>query len=396
MYRLGLRGFHAGSAAAFKQKAKEQTAKMRTPKKGSGEYRNFRRAAAYSKFSKSATEVPVGSENLRIFAAPDLEAPVTEPSMVVFPDAVQSSLVHMADFQPQQNNELFLQRASLLRSESSQIQNIIKQASSKEQRVVLTGPAGSGKSTLLAQAHALAKLQNWIVLHIPRAEDLIDGSTDAIASKSGSGFDQPMLSRRWAQRIAKANRDVLTSDDLKLLTSASAKEDPAGSLNTFISQLESGGRPVLISADSFNAFVKTPFSANRTKENEPIYHGDLQVPQILLDFLSNKRTLKNGAVIVATSGRIITNDTIAIGLGHGQAPAYATPEEFDGELASRLQGVREIAVGSFSPVETDVYMRYIAAAGLAEYSPELVAAKYAVSGNGNPRALLRSCVSFAL
>lgn len=396
MYRLGLRGFHAGSVAAFKQKAKEQTVKMRTPKKGSGEYRNFRRAAAYSKFSKSASEVAVGTENLRIFAAPDLETPISEPSMVVFPDAVQASLVHMADFQPQQNNELFLQRASLLRNESSQIQNILKQAPSSEQRALLTGPAGSGKSTLLAQAHAMAKLQNWIVLHIPRAEELIDGSTDAVASKSGAGFDQPMLSRRWAQRIAKANRDVLTSDDIKLLRSSSAKEDPVGSLTAFISQLENGDRPVLISADSLNAFVKTPFAANRTKENEPIYHADLQIPRILLDFLSAKRKFKHGAVLAATSGRIVTNDTIAIGLGHGSAPAYATPEEFDSELAAKLQGVREIAVSSFSPAETDVYLRYVAAAGLTEYSPELVAAKYAVSGNGNPRALLRSCVSFAL
>lgn len=399
MHRLGFRGFHAGTATAFKQKAKEQSSKLRTPKKGSGEYRNFRRAAAYSRFSKSAPEVVVGSENLRILAAADLANAVTEksqPEMVVFPVAVQASLVHMADFQPQQNNELFGQRATLLRSESLAVRNLIQNKPSKDQRAVLTGAPGSGKSTLLAQAHAFAKLQNWVVLHVPRAEDLLDGSTDAILNSKGS-FDQPMLARRWAQRIAKANRDVLTSDDLKLLRSAAAKEDPATSLANFISVLETGDRPVLLSVDGLNAFAKTPFAVNRTKDNEPIYHGDLQLPKLLLDFLSGSRSFKQGAVLAATTGRIVSNQTIAIGLGHGSAPAYATPEQFDSGLAERLAaGVKEIPVGAFTATEADVFLRYVSAAGLAEYSPDLVASKYAVSGNGNPRALLKSCVSFAL
>lgn len=377
-----MRRFSTCAVRSFKQKTSGSNKKTWTPSKNSGEWRNFRKAAAYSNFQKTAPEVPFNDESLSILKSSNLE----KKGMVTYPDDIQASLINLGTFLPQQNNELFKTHSSLLRAETEQILTHMNNGDS----VLVLGGAGSGKSTVLSQAQALAKLEKWVVLHLPRAMALIDGSTDHVKSEDGDFYWQPMLVKRWFKKILKANKDVLSPEATKIL-----KAGKADSVDALFEQLEADGNKVLLTLDGLNAWTHHPLALNTSADNKRIYHAKLQLPKLFLEYFSGEKKL-DGAVIAATTGNYKMNKTVPVALGRAETHAYAELDEFDPELAERLKNAKPLDVGSFSLQETSLYLQYLERAGLCpEAGEQFVKDTYLLSGNGNPRALLKTFINYS-
>lgn len=399
-----------------------------TPKKtkGSSIY-PFNHTAAYSNYQKNALEL---SEELPGTKLLDGKNPVQgseEPQVLKYADETAKALTHFGSFKLAQKNELFKDRATLVRPSSTKaIFDIIKKgtsSSSKSNRFCITGSKGVGKSTALAQAQALAIENGYIVVPIPRSLELVSGEYDAVVNKKNkeSGiFQQPMYVKRWMERIAKGNRDLLSTikisqdytfetvgsqqklkfvkgeSDLYTLLSNRAHNERCDIVDIVISELASQSSvPVLFTLDELNVFAVNQYAKNRDVDNKPIYHGKLQVPNTFLQFLSGEREFKNGAVIAALAP-YKNGETIPVGLGlKAQADPYARPADYDPILAGKLLangGVKPLEVGPLSLEETKTLLSYYSNAGVfpEPISEGLVQQKYFLSGNGNPKALLKS------
>jgi small subunit ribosomal protein S29 len=419
----GVRSFHtSGVVQVYKKKAsKDHSAnnlfKRGTPKTTSGSIQNFRRTAAHSKFSKLAPEVPADGPGSQILS----ENAVTAATLYQYPVNVRKSLSIFGSFKRDQNHELFKERTTMIRESTSlPVLQIIEEglaSQSKNNRYCLIGERGVGKSTALAQAQALALLKGYVVIPIPNAELLVSGKSDALFNQKYNYFAQPMYVRSWMERIAKGNKQVLEtiglSQDFKQ-GSASFQAHTAKAVKSLYNFLLEGRRrrdafvimdefleeltiqsqaPVLFTLDDINVFADRVYSANRNADNRPIYHGDLQVPKYFLQFMSGNRSFKNGAIIASTSGKFKINDTITAGLGLSQPVAYSKINVYDHQLASRFKGVKPLNVECYNLEETKAALDFFSNAKVigSQVDDRLVEEKYLVSGNGNPRELLRSC-----
>lgn len=423
---------NASQKSSFSRKgaASASSKNKNTPKKtkGSSIY-SFSHTAAYSNYQKNAPEL---SEDLPGTQLLDGKNPLVsgpQSQVLKYSSATAKSLTHFGSFKCTQRHELFKDRASLVRpSSTGTLFDIIKKgtsSSSKTNRFCITGAKGVGKSTALTQAQALALENGYIVVPIPQAVDLVSGEFDAVINKKhkDSGiFQQPMYVKRWMERIAKGNMELLStikiSQDYTFETLGSQKKlkfvkgennlyslltnrshsERCEILDFFINELASQSEvPVLFTMDEVNVFSAKQFARNRDTNNKPIYHCNLQVPNIFLQFFSGEREFKNGAVIAALAS-YKNGETIPVGLGlKAQADPYASAADFDPVLASKFLangGVKTLEVSPFSLEETKTVLSYYSNGGVfpEPLSDSLVQQKYFLSGNGNPKALLKTCV----
>lgn len=374
-------------------------------------------------------ELP-GTQTLSVETAfPAKGSPVS--TVYRYSDYATRALLYLDSLKGPQKHRLFKNPASLIREESSSnIYNLLKTGSSspsKFNRICITGEKGVGKSTALNQAHALALEQNYVVIHISRPLKFILGYYDAILaprstlSSSSRVFNQPMYVQRLMQKVAQANKAVLEtiapSKDYvfeNVNASKSVKFTPTNStlytmlrsgkthpekceiFNAVIEELANNPSvPVLLTMDDFNVFSHYPYSLNRDVQNKRIYHGELQVPKIFLDFFSGERTFKNGVVMAALSS-YKDGYTIPHGLGLSEPDPYAKFKDYDPILAGKMRangGVKPLEIKPFSFNETATLIQYYKNGGFIsdEVTDSLIQQKYFLSGNGNPLGLFRTC-----
>uniref|UniRef100_A0A060THR6 Small ribosomal subunit protein mS29 n=1 Tax=Blastobotrys adeninivorans TaxID=409370 RepID=A0A060THR6_BLAAD len=405
------KSFHVSSAVyAFRKKSQEPADpsifKRGTPK-NKGWVDSFEDTAAYSRLRAKAPKLPEdapGKEPLSANSAPG--------QVYCIPDKADAVLRVIGSYRRNQKYELFADRPTLVRESTTvPVANMIKGLKpSKDNRVCVLGPLGVGKSTTLTQAHALAVEQGYIVLHVPRPIELVNGTTDAVYDDSLGHFAQPMYARRWLARIARANREMLSTlpvtmehkvtagsktQNLYELITQGRRKGPAQTLAALVAELEAQTTaPVLFTMDDINVFADHIYSENRSTSNMPIYHGDLQVPHLFLEFLAGKRTFAKGAVMAAVSGSHRMNETILAGLSLTQPSPYAKIDRYDPNLAASFRGVGVLEVPRYSAEEARASLEYW---HQAQVIPEeiltesYISQKYFVSGNGNPRELLRAC-----
>lgn len=148
--------------------------------------------------------------------------------------------------------------------------------------------------------------------------------------------------------------------------------------------------------DDFNALSHHSYAVNRDVDNNPIYHGELQLPKIFLDFFSGERTFQNGVIMTGLSS-YKNGYTIPHGLGQGKPYAYAKSSDYDPTLAGKMRangGVKAINIEPLTLEETEALLKYYSS-GKVIHQPvdeSFVQQKYFLSGNGNPLALLKSCI----
>lgn len=420
--------FAAGSTdkSAFRKRAASRTG-SKTPKKGKNtSIHPFAHTAAYSNFQKNAVELSEELPGTGLFEGQNRASLEDAPRVLRYSNETAKSLTHFGSFKLVQKNELFKDHATLVRPDSTPaLFDFIKKGvsgSSKTNRVCITGTGGVGKSTALAQAHAIALENGYIVVPVPRPYDLVSGYFDT-AAKTVNGTEihqQPMYAKVLMARIAKGNRALLetiktTKDyafdivnstkkltfakgEIDLFSLLSYRSHSARSeiLDAVIEELAiQTQHPVLFTLDDLNVFTNFQHAKNRDVNNNPIYHGQLQVPRTFLQFLSGEREFKSGAVLTAL-GPYRTTETISYGLGlQPHVDPYSKPDVFDPVLAGHLRangGVKPFEISHYSMPETETMLGYYSNAKVfAEpLSEPLVQEKYFLSGNGNPKALLKT------
>lgn len=423
-----VRLFHSCRVDLYKQKKKPLSDnplnlfKRGTPKtSGGGSIQDFKFTAAHSKFAKYAPTIPPDAPGGQTIALNSLVPGVIGQ----YPVKVSKSLANLGSYRRNQRNELFKEHTTLIRESTSlPMFKVIEEGlktPSRDNRYCILGDPGIGKSTLLAQTHAFALAQGYVVLPITLPYLLLSGGMDATYNHRTKVYSQAMYAKRWLRKVARSNASILKDIKVELdhsEISGKYQSHSSASLENLLNFTKAGisrrdvfdiademlmelanqsDVPVLFTMDDINVLATKPYSENRNTENEKIYHGDLQFIKHFLDFLSGERTFKKGAIITATSGDYGLNDTIPVGLKMREPDPYSKLSQYDPKLASKFSGVASFNIEKLSLAEVDTTLQYLQHSQVIRNSDlsSSVEEKYFMSGNGNPRELLRSCIEIS-
>ncbi|QPG74699.1 hypothetical protein FOA43_002032 [Brettanomyces nanus] len=352
-------------------------------------------------------------------------------------------------FKPLQFNELYSKPVTLIRSlETAKLakfySSCLSNQTSSTNRMLITGPPGVGKSTILSQFQALAlgTTGNAILLPISDAEALVDGSSDFKLNSVTGLYDQQMYAKTLLKKIIAVNKpylsDLKLSEDFvpiystkKLQESQKLDKDTHSLLDLasigathqtnstyvfvkLLKELSSQKQyPVFITIDNISAFVQNAMTNYRDADNVPIHFQKFQLANTLVDYLSGDSTFVKGGIVASIRGsdKHVSNETIAVGLGLKQPNLYKKFADFDRQFADKLiknGGINHLPVSKFSVDECQTLLSHMLGCnvihneyqmaeevellGQEEYITKLAERKYLISGNGNARLLVESCV----
>lgn len=368
--RVGLvRSFHSGRVAlAFRKATGGSDGGASTPRKSSGEYRWFEKAAPYSQFNEKAPEVTNEQIEFAV-ATPDLLETATPGQLLRWPSEIQAQLHHLGSYKPSQQNELFRNPISVVRAETLELWRSFVSQDSAVKSTIITGDPGVGKTSLLTQAHAAAKMKGWGVIHISQADKLLDGTSDAVLDPASGLWNQPMFVSRLLKKTLKSNRDLLGDK---------AKSANVKTLESLVQLFEGN---VLVTVDNINALNQRVYAANTNDKNEKLYHNDLEVVNTILKWMG--ASPKNAKVVAATSGYFKPIDW--------KGYAYAKITDFDPELVNKLSAGEILELGRLSKPESEAYANFLHAADVTTKSWQ----ELYQTGNGNPRAMLATAINYA-
>ncbi|SCV01216.1 LAMI_0G10066g1_1 [Lachancea mirantina] len=388
-------------------------------------YKSWDQTVATSQFNRNASPVALPK-----FESKDVSKSLNE--VVSYSSSQYKALYHLGSFKQNQRHELFPRPVSLVREATTRrLFDAIK--NSGDRKFVLTGEPGVGKSTLLTQVHALAVEQKSVILNISHPDLFLDGRNDFY--HDGKEYVQPMYLKRLFSKLLKSNdADILASiplkDDHKLLGQAT-KESSVGKssiltakrhtlldLLSFKAAPRSRGEqftavikelmnqanvPVFVTVDNFSRMLSEPFSAYKDTANRNVHIFSLQLGRTIMDIVSGKIGSQNSksCVILATSGSDRTNRTLPIGLGKLDHDPYIRLKHYEPKLAELLKEgqVKEFMVEKLTKEEVKQLLKFYLKSEIflkrdsqdKEFD-QVVDEKYFLSGNGNPRELLKSLV----
>lgn len=435
----------AATRKSFNKKSSYDKSKNR---KGSGNDKSFKDTILTKNFKKSALKL----DSDAITALPSIDSPNKDLLKNVFVKYPTDNIakLHIAGaFKPNQYNELYSQPLTMFRpNEDLKLLEIVNSSDSTlNNRFIIKGNSGIGKSTLLAhfQSFALSQNQNNAILFpISNADLLVDGSNDFKLNPLTKKYDQPMYTKSFLKKFKRLNADQLSkiplSKEIIPITNAykpSTNHKVNGTLLDFVnyilkaSHMESNTTfafttileelstqnilPVYLTIDNFSAFIQNALTKYRNTENERIYFQKFTVADTLLQFVSGEKIFQKGAVAVATHGghRVVRNGTLDVICGDKPLEkfAYSKLDEFDYDLANRLlqnNGLKKLKVSNFNIDECKSVVEHLFKFNLIhnEYGLEeqlanspretvlqrIAAQKYMLSGNGNPKLLMDSCI----
>lgn len=241
-----------------------------------------------------------------------------------------------------------------------------KGGSSKDARFILSGVKGSGKSTLLVQAVSYALESGWIVLYVPRAEKWVDSTAQFKYNAASQTFHQTETSAGLLSKLHSVNRDRLATITLpEALTFGEFKFAAGSNLDELVSAgskeeliavpvlekvLELLGKqtkiPVLVAIDDVQTLFGT--TAYRTPTYEPLEPYYLSAPRLFLDYLSNRKSFANGAIVTApsyTRTKILPSDNFYKGFDIESRTAITEYTKFDEHhLAHAKSGIKKIEI----------------------------------------------------
>ncbi|CAH02023.1 mitochondrial 37S ribosomal protein mS29 [Kluyveromyces lactis] len=429
MLRIHTRQFSCSAAveAAAKKKAQgfakaqsgtKAAAKRITP---GSMYKRWQPAVATANLHKNATFVDLPMFNPNNISAADVHS---------FSEQQLQFLYRLGSFKQNQFNELFTRPISLVRdSTTRKLYEALRKSENK--KLVLTGEPGVGKSTLLAQLHAHALENKGLVLTVSNSELLTNGRNDFFLDEDR--YIQPMYIKNLLTKFVKSNKKELLqsiklSKDYKLvhsggkdlsvkrnvnlsagkstlydLLSVKAPSRHRGAVfDAFIKELTNQtDHPVYFTVDNFSHLLTTPFTAYKDTSNKNIHILKFQVGQSIFDLVSGdlQFAAKDSCVVLATSGLDRTNRTLSIGLQKLPHDPYLTRYHYEQILAEKLlKGkVQEFEVTKLNKDEVAKLMEFYQKAGIVldkdlqnKTFEQLTEEKYFLSGNGNPRELLKS------
>lgn len=381
----------------------------------------------------------VATANLNKSAIP-VETPTFKPTEVnslinkisSFSAKQYKLLYRLGSFKQNQLNELFPRPITLVREDTTnKLFSLLK--SSPNRKYLITGESGVGKSVLLSQVHALGVESKGVLINISYPELFLNGRNDFFYDDRW--YVQPMYLKKLITKILKSNdhnvlASVKVSNSYKfsnanpkdaatrkftqiiegkstLLDLLSVKTSPRNRGDLFeaiISELASQSNvPVFFTVDNFSRILSEPFSAYKDSQNKNVHVLELQVGKIIMDIVSGKIQFPHSqsCVVMAISGVDRTNKTLPIGLSKLPHDPYCSQRHYDTKLSQLLlEGkVQEFNVNKLSKYEVEQLIDFYIKSEVvldrdAQGKPfeQLVEEKYFLSGNGNPRELLKSLI----
>ncbi|TFY69289.1 hypothetical protein EVJ58_g499 [Rhodofomes roseus] len=298
------------------------------------------------------------------------------------------------------------------------------QKSSRDTRLMMTGPTGCGKSYLLLQTVEYAAHSDWIVLYIPRGLSLVDSSRDYAYDLRTQTYLQPEFSAQLLRRFLSVNERLTNMLKTREQVPLQGRSVPAGSrltalvkagvddvnnapvvLSVLIDELsQQSTHPVLLAVDDMQAMYG--YSMYRDPHYRQIMAQHLAIPRMILQYASGKKAFPRGAVIGAagtqhTAFKMPLELCEALGL---------PPPRSTGPYAKRSSDIVEFARG-LQNLPVSPRMSVSEAASLFEVwmqdnalhtgqvrvddelrsmpNDELFMTKYA-EADGNPRAFVRN------
>lgn len=415
-----------GKAQGFAKKNGNAAAKYTAKKITPGTlYKKWSPTMATSKLKQNA--IPVETP---VFKPTNISSTINQVSS--FSNKQYQLLYRLGSFKQNQFNELFPRPVALVREKTTKkLFDLLKTSSNK--KFILTGESGVGKSVLLAQLHALALEEKGIIITISQPDLFLNGRNDFFYDDKQ--YVQPMYLKKLLTKILKSNDpEILASIPLtkdykfsnaspkdsaikKFVTLSRSKNSLLDlvSVNTtprnrgelfesVICELSAQSKaPVFFTVDNFSRILTGPFSAYKDVENKSIHVLELQIAKTIMSIVDGtiKFPHKQSSVVLATSGVDRTNRTLPIGLGKMAHDPYITRYHYEPVLAEQLLkgGVQEFEVAKLDKEEVKQLLEFYLKSEIVldrdaqeKTLEQLVDEKYCLSGNGNPRELLKSII----
>ena len=364
-----------------------------------------------------------------------------EGHVLGFTDDTVDALRALEAFKPTQGWSLFRRPSSLVRKETLDLakeMSRIGEDGKETVRRAIFGEKGSGKSALLLQAHAMAFLEGWIVVHFPEAQDITNAQTayQPLNTPDGIVYVQPHYTAKLLSNLANANQSLLSTIRLSKQHELPIPIQPNMSLARFA---ELGARdpelawpiwqalwseltaqssadpedglqrpPVLVTMDGVDQTMRT--SAYSDADAKAIHAHDLTLVGHFMDLLSGQTSLTNGGMVLAATcqSNRATSPTLdySLKLAHAQqhnsaleagetsqsstdSSAIALPEwdpyvVKDAKVESAMKGVQALKLQGLGKEEARGVMEYYAQSGIlrATVTDGLVSEKWTLAGSG--------------
>ncbi|KAF2876484.1 mitochondrial ribosomal death-associated protein 3-domain-containing protein [Massariosphaeria phaeospora] len=345
------------------------------------------------------------------------------------PEDVVDSLRAVEAFKPAQGWSLFRRPATLMRKQTMQLAQLLKDAETtdgeqrKTIRRVLVGERMSGKTTLLLQALAMAFLRDWVVINLPEAQDIVNAHTEyaLLPDSHPVQYTQNTYTGNLLSQILKANERILDTMSvttnptlpLPLLPNATLKQlvqlgvsDTEASWPVFVAlwqELTQPGRPPIMLAMDGLAHIMQD-SEYLSAEAAPVHAHDLTLVRHFVDHLAGRKSLPNGGMVLAATSKSNAPASPALDFSVQVAearqsrleniPSWNRYKRVDERAMDVLKDVDVIKVGGLSKEEARAIIEYYAESGMlrAKVDEGFVTEKWSLAGMGNVGELERVTV----
>lgn len=435
MLRNSTRKFSSG--CLLKAAAPPRKAQGFAQRKGSGPAGVTRKKVSPGSLYKNWTDT-VHTANLNKNAV-SLNLPVMEVrnldenlnKVTFFSNNSYKALHNLGSFKKSQHNELFPKPVTMVRESTQNFLDKLKNDANK--KYILTGEPGVGKSTLLAQVHAYGVESNKVIVNISYPEDFLNGRNDFLFDDKLGLYTQPMYTKQLLKKILKSNKHEILSKinltrDYKFSSSNAKDVGPNSTVNlkkdqhTLLDLVsvkttsksvgaqfqavmeELTGQEavgVLFTIDNFSRFLTKSYTDYKDTYNKQIYSLKFQLGKTIMDIISGTTKFKNksSAFVAAISGVDRTNKTLPVGLGKLEEDPYVTRYHYEKEFSDLMKKgkIQEFEVPKMNKEEVKGLLEFYRDSQIlsgrdlenTEFE-KLVDEKYFVSGNGNPRELIKS------
>ncbi|KAF2112479.1 mitochondrial ribosomal death-associated protein 3-domain-containing protein [Lophiotrema nucula] len=406
------------------KKGRKDTVKDLSKKPSPGDRKAMRKRIVLS--NNNALEVP-GLKDLEKDNALD---PSNEGKVMGLAENVVDALRAVEAFKPSQGWSLFRRPATLMRKETIQVAQLLKEAeeapegqAKKTLRRILTGQRMSGKSTLILQGLAMGVLRDWVVIHLPEGQDLVNAHTEyaPLPGSQPTQYTQDLYTANLLSQIIKANEKILASININtnpslpfpLPANSNLKQladlgiiNPEASWPVFAAlwkELTQPGRPpIMLGLDGLSHVMGE--SQYMSAEVKRIHAFDLTIVRHFIDHLSGKVALPNGGLVLAatTKSNSPTSPALDFSIQVAEArqnkasdlPQWNPYANVDQRAMEALKDIEVLKVGGMSKEEARSIMEYYAASGMlrAKVDEGFVTEKWSLAGMGNIGELERASV----